>query len=231
MVMRKPYRRRRLRPRRKMGSKRRYVRHVKRAIPRAPGPPISVFTKVRYSDRKQVALGASGSYQYYWRLNSVNDCDASGGGGQPLYHDQYSAMYNNYRVYGTKVDYRVFVTLTGSQYYAPYVCMVPYVVAPGYSTIETAMQAPFSTWRVAVPGQHVTTLRKYYKMSTIAGISKTAYSSEENYSAVTNQNPLNSVNLQTFITNNDGTASIVLTIEMTMTFYVKYYNRLLPNAS
>lgn len=216
---------------RRYTKRRKYVRPVKRTIPRAPGPPITVFTKLKYSDRKQVALGASGSYQYYWRINSLNDCDASGGGGQPLYHDQYSAMYNNYRVYATKVDYRVFTTMTGSQYYAPYVCMVPYITAPGYSTIETAMQAPFSTWRVAVPGQNVTTLRKYYKMSVIAGISKNAYSAEENYSATTSANPINGINLQTFITNNDGTSSLVLTIEMTMTFYVKYYNRILPNAS
>ena len=227
MVYKKRLRHRKVR---KTG-KRKTFRRFKRRIPRTIGPPGHFTTKVKYSDIRQVSLAPTGYDLRYWRLNSLNDPDASGAGGQPLYHDQYSAMYGAYRVFGCKVNWKIAVSTSASSWYAPYVCMVPYMTAPGYTTIETAMQAPMAVWKMLLPGHTVASLTKYYRVSSICGVPGTAVRDEDNYAATVSSNPLSQCNLQVWIQNNDGSASFVTTQEMTLTYYVKYYNRILPNSS
>lgn len=56
-----------------------------------------VITVLQYVDTKTIAP-ASGAAHHVFRLNSIFDPDVTGVGHQPAYHDQWSALYNKYRV-------------------------------------------------------------------------------------------------------------------------------------
>jgi hypothetical protein len=62
--------------------------------------PRKVQTTFRMMDRLNVG-GTSSSYT--WRLNSLYDPDYTSTGKQPYMYDQYSAVYNRYRVIKTEL--------------------------------------------------------------------------------------------------------------------------------
>jgi hypothetical protein len=57
----------------------------------------SVMTRLTYCDTKTLDPGATYAY-HTWRAHSIYDPDYSAVGHQPLYHDQWQALYENYRV-------------------------------------------------------------------------------------------------------------------------------------
>jgi len=62
-------------------------------------------TKVKYTDSTGFA-SAGGDYTYIFRLNSLFDPDYTGGGHQPMGHDELATLYDNYQV--TKVTWHVY---------------------------------------------------------------------------------------------------------------------------
>jgi len=73
-------------------------------------PPI-LKTKLRYAENV-AASSAGGEYTYVFRLNSINDFDYSGGGHQPMGHDELATLYENYRVTGVRWVVKAFSTDT-----------------------------------------------------------------------------------------------------------------------
>lgn len=72
----------------------------KLSIPRnVLGFPSELVTTVKYSDTYALTSTANAmSARQYMRLNSINDPDQTGTGHQPLWHDQYAAVYGRYVV-------------------------------------------------------------------------------------------------------------------------------------
>lgn len=69
-----------------------------------PMPP-HITVKMRYSQTFTMAVGAAGVFgtQQKFNLNSVFDCDATGGGHQPSGFDQMASFYNRYKVLSAKI--------------------------------------------------------------------------------------------------------------------------------
>lgn len=68
------------------------------------GFPQSIITTMRYCDRRTYAQSVAdtpGSYIY--RANSIFDPDYTGAGHQPMWRDNYAAIYNTYVVLGSKI--------------------------------------------------------------------------------------------------------------------------------
>lgn len=63
-------------------------------------PPI-LTTKLKYVENVY-ATSAGGDYTYKFRLNNIYDFDYSGGGHQPMGHDELATLYENYRVTGVR---------------------------------------------------------------------------------------------------------------------------------
>lgn len=60
-----------------------------------------IITSLKYSDTKSLSPGGGAAFHTF-RLNSINDPDYTGVGHQPLFHDQWAALYSSYRVLGVK---------------------------------------------------------------------------------------------------------------------------------
>lgn len=99
----------------KRKPKRRTMTRRKTRIPRSipSGIEKCKLVKLTYADqiRLDPQLGGVPS-THVFRANSVYDPDFSIVGHQPMYHDQYSALYGTYKVFGAKI------TITGANDYS-----------------------------------------------------------------------------------------------------------------
>lgn len=111
MPYRKPYRKK---PRRK-----RRTRRMRRSKPIVlSGFPRSQLVKMRYVDQIDIGASILGSIQNYsMRANSIFDPDFSGIGHQPMAHDQWQQVYDNYIVIGSKITVSQLTPPPGSEYY------------------------------------------------------------------------------------------------------------------
>lgn len=69
------------------------------------GPPDKLRMTLRYIENNFTitsALGANGNY--YFSCNSLFDPNRTGGGHQPLYFDQFAALYNHYTVNASECE-------------------------------------------------------------------------------------------------------------------------------
>lgn len=74
------------------------------------GFPDKLITKLHYSDVGTITCTSGVQSQYVFRLNSIYDPDYTGTGHQPMYRDQFVALYNQYAVISSKIKYTVINT-------------------------------------------------------------------------------------------------------------------------
>lgn len=67
------------------------------------GFPNSIITKLRYVDLITLTSTAGSLATNNYLANSIYDPNSTGVGHQPLYHDQYAAIYDQYVVLGSKI--------------------------------------------------------------------------------------------------------------------------------
>lgn len=79
-------------------------------VPRQFAFPSNIITRLRYGTVKILTTTALAGN--VWRMNSIFDPDVTAAGHQPLYHDQFGAIYNHYTVIGSKLTAR-YVRLSG----------------------------------------------------------------------------------------------------------------------
>lgn len=95
-------------------KKRPYARRKKYLIPRNPQySVVGVASKTRMVNMcyaEQFALTSSLGFvaNYQFLLNSIYDPNYTGGGHQPLGHDQWAQFYKTYKVLGAKITARFF---------------------------------------------------------------------------------------------------------------------------
>lgn len=232
----KRYRRpRRAAPRRKPGYRRpgpvrkpvykpRLVRYV--------GIPKFIFTKLRFTKQEQFTLTGSANTYYEYRMNSLYDPELALSTGQPYYFDQYTAMFNRYRVNAVKIEVTISSSSSTTNLYHPTVVMTPYCdSAPGWLTHQTMMNVKRAIKRVIIPGQTVTTMSRYYDNSAVAGTTKREYTSDDVFQAMTSANPSKEMRVQVNVNNNDATASITFTMLVRLTYYAKFYDEKEPAPS
>ncbi len=68
------------------------------------GFPKKIITILRYYHLTQLSSVAASVASHTYRMNSLFDPDFSGVGDQPLYFDRYAALYQNYRVLGSRLS-------------------------------------------------------------------------------------------------------------------------------
>lgn len=222
-IRRKPVIRRR--------SKRRTRRSVRR-VPRTVGPPSSMMTKLNYTNIQSGVVGTATSYAYTFRLNSLYDPDLTGTGYQPHYHDQFSAMYTNYRVYGCKVLAKVSIASANANMYAPTVAMIPLNSGTlSYGTFENSINIPRAQFKNIVPNTNALTFKGYFSVAALEGVAKRIVSTDDQYAALCTTNPVKVPTLTFIVYNNDLVTNCAFTWEVRFTFYAKYFTRTTPGAS
>lgn len=163
-------------------------------VGRDPFPP-SIRRRFKYAYLHQLTTAGSPSAGYYgsevrYNLNALYDPDYSGGGHQPYGYDQFTVNYGNYRV--ERAAFRITFTTPGAD--ADILCCCS--VAPGTSgSIAGAHPALPLEWNNATfghlssAGGRVCVLDGVIDLSTLCGVSKMRYDSDDIYQALISANP------------------------------------------
>lgn len=154
----------------------RYVR-LRRVTATAPRQ----FVKLIYSyTAQELSLAASTITRQIFRINGMYDPDLSGSGHQPYYYDQWSAMYQNYKVFAAKVEVRMAMS---SGYTKPvYFCLWANPSSDITITNPDQMVETFgSKLTMVTTDQSSKTVKRYYQINRIFGISKRQYAYDPNY--------------------------------------------------
>lgn len=143
-----PFRRRYKRP--KVIRKRKPMRRFKRKIPiqrQLVAFPDNKIVKMRYCT--PFAIDTGGGYaEHVLRANSIFDPDFTGGGHQPLGHDEWAQFYNNYTVLGSKITVRAINPLTTSGYALVWGVMVVSESSPSGTSYTTLIEQGKSKYRM-----------------------------------------------------------------------------------
>lgn len=200
---RRPARRRRRRGARKP--------HVSRTL-----VPYSITRRHRYVEQIQLNPGVGGLSQNVFRLNSVFDPNLTGVGHQPMGFDQYSALYERYRVKGCRVT----VTFSNS---SGTVAVLGGIGLRSTSTlgtiVESMLERPLTKWKTLGDFEHgPKTVSIYYNPRTFHGNFGIRGRADDDQEADVTTNPLNDAYAHVFagaITPLDDPGNVNCTVVMT----------------
>lgn len=189
------------------------------------GPPQYTFVKLRYTDLRQASLAGAAQDVRQWRINNIYDPDLTGVGGQPYYFDQYINMYQHYKVYGMKLEWR-FTCVNSASGYQPIIVAVPIYGSTFWGTdYITAMEKKGAVWRTPVSGQNSVTIKKYYSCADIVGLTKKDYATNlafQGENAATPPAAGNQCYLNLIVQNTDALASCSFSSVVRLTYYVRF---------
>lgn len=152
-----------------------------------------------YHALENYGLGALGVFDYRFNLNSIFDPDNTGGGHQPLGHDQWNAFYGRYRV--DKVKVTATLAIAGNN--GAILCLVANNSAVAISNINTAIEQPSATYKTLSPGGDALVITRTYDLSKIASPSNMMYKDDDRYQSTFGASPSEAVILHVIIADNN----------------------------
>lgn len=175
--------------------------------------PTRLITRLKYSDIAiQAALAAGpGLIDYKFNLNSLFQPNITGGGHQPMGHDQLATLYENYRVF--KTTYTIMV--------APHIGesnVFPSVALTNSNTSYTvASNAAESTFgRTAIATFYKPAIFKgKIDLAELNGRSRVAYAADDETQALMTASPAEVLELHLTIVNVSGSSQ---TVDVTVMF-------------
>lgn len=215
-----PYTRRRTYRKRKRLTR----RYTRGKIPRAPrrfgftGLPTRMHTKLRYADSVSLTVNA-GSNAYYYYQNSLYDPYTPAGGHQPMFFDQYAALYYYYRIYG--IGYS-FVAMPNNAD-AKALIMVTYYNTDSTvdGTASAAMERTGSKF-IMTGGTTLGKLKGYASVAKAYFVPKRVVSIDDAFSAAITANPTKL--MQVFFQYFNATATNVdVVTNVRLTYYCEFF--------
>lgn len=192
--------------------------------------PLSRRGVLKYSQTFGLTCGTAGVFgtDQVMRLNSLYDPDFTGGGHQPYLYDTMTAQYANYRVYAASV--KIINSTIGAS--------SDVVLAARFGTnsastalvgqtVDRATETSSAAIQYLSPSgnKRVSTMKMYFPMHKIFGVSKYTYDSDDNYQALYNTSPTQNAWLFLAAGSPSGTSSTACTLQIIINYYCKFFNR------
>lgn len=230
MPIKRNYRRKARKPRRARRARKSRVSYT---VSRTSPLPDRSFTKLRYSSLSALTYaGFAVPASAQIRINSLFDPDLTGAGHQPLAFDEYSAIYNRYRVYGMK--WKITFSNRDTTYQAEVAIQARPNVAT-HSNMDTIYEAPYTNRKATLgiegSGQAVRVLSGYTSVSKIRGVNKSVVKNDDQYSALITANPAITPALTLYMQNTSTTTAITVAYRVELEYFCEFYDRRLLTQS
>lgn len=192
------------------------------------GFPNSIITKMRYIDIISYTATLGATVTNLFRANSIFDPDASGVGHQPLYHDQYQTLYDQYVVLGSKITATFCSRTAGVNFIAGIVGDDDSTVT---TTLTTKMEQNNSVSRACGPttsGVEPNTLTCTFSPFEMFGVD-----AKDDGSASTQfgTNPSEEWYFGVYVQAMDGASTVVVDVKVEIEYTVKCSELKTPTAS
>jgi len=194
-------------------------------VKRPSALPDRFFTRLRYSEQQQLSFtgyGLPAVTQY--RTASLFDPRYNIGGHQPLAFDEFSILYNRYRVYG--VAYKVtFVNKSTTEPQQWIILVRPNANTP--TDMDVINESPYAkTGMLGVEGAGgIRTVKGYVSNPLILGVSKVQFKTDDTNQALTSADPVVSPLLTVGHQSTDPTQGADCIIKVDLLYYVEFFDR------
>jgi len=192
------------------------------------------------SDRQRVKLKytmvtaltsivTTGAFDYVFRGNSVFDPDFSGTGGQPANYDDYSALYNQYRVWGSSIKVHLMTTISGNE-------PILWAIGPRHSstsvTLPTQMDfaaQPYvqsrlhNIYRTGAPD---TVFQSSMSTMKFQGLSASEFEGRDDLTSLVSTNPAEQWYWHVSATNIDVSITSDVAIHVELVYDVEFFDRI-----
>lgn len=215
----KRYRKRRTKRPIKRRVNRRYRRTGKR-FRMAMGVSSYRFAKLFYCDVLSTGVAASSSATYTYQTSAFDPYVAVGGH-QPMYFDQYAAMYQRYTVMG--VAYYIECATdqaTNGPLFITCVMNSDNVVPSNLSTARERV----GTKETCVSHGYKGILKGYCSLKKVSGATSRMIMTDDQYSAIISANPLRLGYLIFQIWNVSATASVSIHLSVRLKYYIRFFD-------
>lgn len=189
---------------------------------RGPGFGDMTFVKLNYADTVQLT-GLPSSIPYVFRGNSLFDPNLTATGHQPLYFDQYSAVYDRYRVLGSSIRLDVVNISAGSACYMVVEANTDQSTFTSISDIyeQGRSRAP----RIIPVASRISVRHKQYASTRkVCGLTKSQVM-DDTFAALVTTNPGNVWYWNILFGSTDQTTSINVNFVVKITYYVQFFDR------
>lgn len=203
----------------------RKAKYQKAVITHMRGNGFSDQTSARLTYVQNLVLSPGLSFTTYaFRGNSLYDPDYTAGGHQPLYFDQYSEIYNKYRVMGCSIRVDTNNASTAS---ALYFIAFPSTETGSLLSISAALEQGRAKAPKIIPlGQTMSSarLKSYCSTRKALGQTKTQVMDDDNAAGI-GANPLQIWYWNLFWESTDGSSAVITHAIVKLTYYVQFFDR------
>ena len=183
--------------------------------------PISLRSRLRYTQIGTLNAGAAGSYAYtVIRTNSVYDPDQTGVGSQPAGFAALATLYGSYRVMGAKMKFRVANDSGGTVNVS--VFQSTSSLAPA-SYVSASQQAGSQNFLLSDQsgGKNNVTINRKIQPWVVLGVTRARYVDDDQFAAAVTTNPVTQAYFMLYISalTIAGVVQYNLEIEYDVVFY------------
>lgn len=192
----------------------------------ALGFPDRYLTKMEYRMNKVVGNNPPYTNTWDWRLNSIYDPDYTGTGHQPMWYDQFSALYRKYRVYAVAYEFKVATQYGNAP--AEFVLMATPALTSSPSSI-VAMREQNRTLDRMLPAtpDKVAVMRGKVSLPNLMGETGVVYRGNDKNAANFGANPLNDPGLRLVADTYNGSEAQWV-VDAKLTYFVELFDRINP---
>lgn len=186
------------------------------------GLPDRLRVKLKYADVYPLITSAAQIYRF--KGNGLVDPDDTGTGHQPYMFDQWAAMYDRYRVYGSSIlvdAINVSATVAAQ--------LVVYPTAANSTTANTIAEAseiPRSvrTYLMPVASRFPVRVKRYVSTRSIEGLARGTVEIDDTYASVSTTNPNNLWYWNVVAESLDLTTTLNMYFTVKIMYYVEFYS-------
>lgn len=176
-------------------------------------------TRLHYADTFTVTTSVGpGIGNAIFNLNGLFDPDSSGVGHQPMGFDQFSTLYNRYRVFNTHWTIRM--SPSASNGAAFHGVVVPVNATSAFTSFVTAAEQTYSKSRIFNSYKPLE-IRGNIDMAQLNGKTSEAYASDDTTQAQTNANPTEFLGLHCLVFEPAG-AGVAIQYQIHLIFDVEF---------
>lgn len=202
-------------------ARRSYNNKAYTKVSRMPVPDRYV-TKMRYSEGITFACTSPHVLFPYTLQSSIYDPDLTAAGHQPLWRDQFAAMFQRYRVFGIK--YQLYMRNTNVSQLT--------VIATQHSSVSTTdtsfnllLERGTARYKFLDSNNSQSNyLGGYLSVPKVYGLSTAQFKADDGFDALVGANPTKLAYLHLYALTRNSTADI--NCQLILTYYVEFYDRI-----
>lgn len=193
--------------------------------------PAGIETTFTYCETVAITTTSGVNDYYVWAGNDLFDPNITGGGSQPFGYDQWTAVYNRYRVYGSQCTVEIAPTSSTQTLYTFKLTLVPWNLSAGLASLgeDVVAEMPFAktkTGTIYTVGSGGNSITSYCSTAKIYGVSNAQVDIDDTYAALYTASPGKRWAWWVKLNNltDDGTTSYNVRVR------IKYYAKMWQNA-